>query len=66
MPPRFVSTDHLNAAIERVMPDVLALLGDGVPRTSGSLGTSFGIMLMNDERSGRSPCRGAGGIPYGH
>jgi hypothetical protein len=32
MPPRIVSTDDLNAMIERVTPDVLALLADGVPR----------------------------------
>jgi hypothetical protein len=30
------STD-LNATIERVTPDVLALLGDGVPRTRGTI-----------------------------
>jgi hypothetical protein len=37
MPPRFVSTDDLNAAIERVTPDVLALLADGVPRTEAAI-----------------------------
>jgi hypothetical protein len=34
MPPSCLwSSDHLNATIARVAPDVLALLGDGVPRT---------------------------------
>jgi hypothetical protein len=33
MPPRFMSTDDLNAMIARVAPDILALLGDGVPRS---------------------------------
>jgi hypothetical protein len=37
MPSRLVSTDDLNAAIERVTPDVLALLADGVPRTRGAI-----------------------------
>jgi hypothetical protein len=37
MPPRFISTDDLNAAIERVAPDILALLGDGVPRTRAAI-----------------------------
>jgi hypothetical protein len=31
------SSDHLNAAIERVAPDVLALLADGVPRTEAAI-----------------------------
>jgi hypothetical protein len=31
------SSDHLNAAIERVTPDVLALLADGVPRTEATI-----------------------------
>ena len=30
-------TAELNAAIERVAPDVLALLADGVPRTRGAV-----------------------------
>jgi hypothetical protein len=37
IPSRLVSTDDLNAAIERVTPDILALLGDGVPRTKGAI-----------------------------
>jgi hypothetical protein len=31
------SSADVNAAIERVVPDVLALLGDGVPRTRGTI-----------------------------
>ena len=35
-PPRRASaSDDVNAAIARVTPDVLTLLGDGVPRTRG-------------------------------
>jgi hypothetical protein len=37
MPPRFVSTDDLNAAIERVAPDLLALLADGTPRNRAAI-----------------------------
>ncbi len=38
MPPtRFWSSADLDAAIARTAPDVLALLGDGVPRTKGML-----------------------------
>jgi hypothetical protein len=37
MPPRFWSSADLDAAIERVAPDVLALLGDGVPRTEAEI-----------------------------
>jgi hypothetical protein len=38
MPPakRWSSAD-LDAAIERITPDVLALLGDGVPRTEAAI-----------------------------
>jgi hypothetical protein len=35
-PKRWSSAD-LDAAIERVMPDVLALLGDGVPRAEAAI-----------------------------
>jgi hypothetical protein len=34
---KLMSSDNLNAAIERVTPDVLALLADGVPRTKGAI-----------------------------
>jgi hypothetical protein len=36
-PPRFWSSTDLEAAIERVTPDVLALLADGVPRTEAAI-----------------------------
>ena len=36
-PPRATSSDDLNAMIERVAPDVLALLADGVPRNRATL-----------------------------
>ena len=37
MPSRSSSSADLDAAIERVTPDVLVLLGDGVPRTEAAL-----------------------------
>jgi hypothetical protein len=36
-PPRLLSSADLNAAIERVTPDVLALLGDGVLRSRATI-----------------------------
>jgi hypothetical protein len=36
-PSRLTSSADLDAVIARVTPDVLALLGDGVPRTKGVL-----------------------------
>ena len=35
--PRTPSSDDLNAMIERVTPDVLALLADGVPRDEAAI-----------------------------
>jgi hypothetical protein len=35
--PRLWSSADLDAMIERVTPDVLALLGDGVPRTEAAI-----------------------------
>ena len=35
--PRLTSSDDVNAMIERVAPDVLALLGDGVPRNTATI-----------------------------
>ena len=35
--PRTTSSDDLNAAIERVAPDVLTLLADGVPRNAATI-----------------------------
>ena len=37
LPAKRASSADLNAVIARVTPDVLALLGDGVPRTKGML-----------------------------
>ena len=37
MSPRLWSSADLDAAIERVAPDVLALLADGVPRTEAAI-----------------------------
>jgi hypothetical protein len=37
MPPRLTSSADLNAAIERVAPDVLALLSDRAPRTEAAI-----------------------------
>jgi hypothetical protein len=36
-PSRFTSSADLDAAIAHVTPDVLALLGDGVPRTEAEI-----------------------------
>jgi hypothetical protein len=36
-PPRLWSSADLDAAIERVTPDVLALLADGVPRAEAAI-----------------------------
>jgi hypothetical protein len=36
-PAAFTGTAELNATIERVAPDILALLADGVPRTKAAL-----------------------------
>ena len=35
--PRLTSSDDINAAIERIAPDVLTLLADGVPRTESEI-----------------------------
>jgi hypothetical protein len=37
MSSRLWSSADINAAVERVAPDVLALLGDGVPRTEAAI-----------------------------
>jgi hypothetical protein len=36
-PPRLWSSADLDAVIERITPDVLALLGDSVPRTEAAI-----------------------------
>jgi hypothetical protein len=41
-PPRFWSSTDLEAAIERVTPDVLALLADGVPRSEAAIVAALG------------------------
>ncbi len=42
MPPRVTSSADINAMIERVAPDVLALLADGLPRTEAEIIDAFG------------------------
>jgi hypothetical protein len=37
MPPKPASSTDLHVVIARITPDVLALLGDGVPRTRGMI-----------------------------
>ena len=37
MPPKRWSSADFDAVLARVMPDVLALLGDGVPRSRGTI-----------------------------
>jgi hypothetical protein len=37
MPPRLTSSADLNATIERITPDVLALLADGAPRSEATI-----------------------------
>jgi hypothetical protein len=39
--PRLWSSDRLDAAIARVTPDVLALLGDAAPRSRGTILTAL-------------------------
>ena len=36
-PPRATSSEDINVMIERVAPDVLALLADGVPRNTAAI-----------------------------
>jgi hypothetical protein len=47
-PKRWSSAD-LDAAIERVMPDVLALLGDGVPRAEAEIIAALASRHPKDE-----------------
>jgi hypothetical protein len=44
-----MSSDGLNAAIERVTPDVLALLADGVPRSRPVIITALADRHPRDE-----------------
>jgi hypothetical protein len=42
MPPtKSWSSADVNAAIERVVPDIVALLGDGMPRSRGTILTAL-------------------------
>ena len=46
---RFWSSADLDAAIARVTPDVLALLGDGVPRAEAAIVTALAGRHPKDE-----------------
>jgi hypothetical protein len=48
-PSRLTSSANLNAAIARVTPDVLALLGDGVPRTETEIIAALASRHPKDE-----------------
>ena len=48
-PPRLSSSADLNAAIERTAPDVLALLGDGVPRSEAAIVAALADRHPKDE-----------------
>jgi hypothetical protein len=49
-PPRPVSSSaDLHAAIERITPDLLALLGDGVPRTKRTILSALADRHAKDE-----------------
>jgi hypothetical protein len=48
-PPRFWSSADLDAALARVMPDVLALLGDGEPRTEAAIVAALADRHAKDE-----------------
>jgi hypothetical protein len=48
-PSRFTSSADLNAAIERTAPDVLALLGDGVPRAEAAIVTALADRHAKDD-----------------
>ena len=48
-PSRFTSSADLDATIARTAPDVLALLGDGVPRTMGTIITALAERHLKDD-----------------
>jgi hypothetical protein len=48
-PPRLWSSADLDAAIARVTPDVLALLGDGVPRAEAAIVTALADRHPKDD-----------------
>jgi hypothetical protein len=49
MPSRSSSSDDLEAAIERVTPDVLMLLGNGVPRAEAAIVTALADRHAKDD-----------------
>jgi hypothetical protein len=51
--PRTTSSKDLNAAIERVAPDVLALLADGVPRNTATIVAALAEQHLS--RTSRAP-----------
>jgi len=48
-PSRLTSSADLDATIARTAPDVLALLGDGVPRTMGTIITALAERHLKDD-----------------
>jgi hypothetical protein len=48
-PSRLWSSADLDAAIARITPDVLALLGDGVPRAEAAIVTALADRHAKDE-----------------
>jgi hypothetical protein len=48
-PPRLWSSADLAAVLERVTPDVLALLGDGVPRPKAAIVTALADRHAKDD-----------------
>ena len=47
--PRLTSSADLNAMVERVTPDVLALLADGAPRTKAAIVTALAERHPKDD-----------------
>jgi hypothetical protein len=46
---RFTSSASLNAVIERITPDVLALLADGAPRSEAAIVAALGDRHPKDD-----------------
>ena len=46
---RFTSSASLNAAIERITPEVLALLADGAPRSEAAIVAALGDRHPKDD-----------------
>jgi hypothetical protein len=49
MPPRYPSSADIDAMVARVAPDVLALLGDGVPRSRRAIVAALADRHPKDE-----------------